>query len=76
MIDFDLSACYNTLIRYCTSSTTLLFIMPPQIDLDLYQSEIIRRITAGETQTQVREWLNSTHGVSISKNVFSKRIVE
>ena len=46
----------------------------PLINLDSFQSEIERRIAAGESQNQIRKWL-ATQGISISKNFFSSRIV-
>jgi hypothetical protein len=46
----------------------------PRINLDPFRHEIELRIAAGDTHTQIRDWL-ATRGVHISKNVFSKRCV-
>ena len=54
----------------------LIAIMPrPSINLTPFQDEIERRIAAGESQNQVREWL-ATEGISIGRNTISKRIVD
>lgn len=44
------------------------------IDLEPFRDEIQYRIEAGDTQTQIREWL-VTKGISIGKTVFSERII-
>ena len=47
----------------------------PSINLDSYRPEIERQAAAGDSQNQIREWLLS-QGISISKNIFSSRIVD
>lgn len=46
---------------------------PPPIELEPFRHEIEYRINAGDTQTQIREWL-VTKGVSIGQTVFFERI--
>lgn len=41
----------------------------PSINLDPFWHEIECRVAAGDSQTQIRQWL-VTQGVSISKNIF------
>lgn len=43
------------------------------IDLEPFRHEIQYRINAGDSQTQIREWL-VTKGISIGRTVFSERI--
>lgn len=47
----------------------------PQIDLDLFKAEIQLRITAGESQKDVRRWL-AAKGVQIHRNTLSTRLLE
>src|SRR3954470_13676127 len=46
----------------------------PAIDLDVYRTEIERRIANKDTQAQIRRWLAS-QGVQVSKNTLSTRVV-
>jgi len=46
----------------------------PAIELDVYRTEIERRIANKDTQGQIRRWLAS-RGVRISKNTLSTRVV-
>lgn len=49
--------------------------MPPiSINLDPFRNEIELQVAAGNTQTQIWEWL-STRGISVSKNTLQKRII-
>lgn len=46
----------------------------PSIKSDLFQKEIELQLAAGNTQSQVREWLSS-RGISVSKNTLQRRII-